>query len=206
MRTLRTVAVSAAVLALAAGAVTGCAAAGESTPAGAAACTKGGGVVVKMQPTYDTNSQEANWVKLGDPVSVCKFETLGDKTRMYVDLTTISSKNPTLAALAYLAKPTQPKTDNPSTNPSFTMCTAVGGAVAYGTGQNSGGLSEVTDNKEDHQWIVTPCVFADGSFMDSWGLAYFSAGTTRGVDLRKVFAFDQKTLPKVPFDTSVSAG
>jgi putative hemolysin len=161
---------------------------------GTAACEKHGGTVEARQPTYGTNNDRSSWVELGDPVEVCRFQTLhdADHSRMYVDLVTISSPHPTLAALAYLAEPPVPK--NAVGNPATALCISIGGAISYGGGANGGGL---VDTKDPDDPVISTCVFADGSFIEEWGLAYHSDGTIRGIDLTKVFAFDQSDVPHI---------
>jgi putative hemolysin len=163
---------------------------------GSAACADHGGTVQSRQPTFGTNNDPSSWVPLGDPVDVCRFQTLGDSddSRIYVDLVSISSTRPTLAALAYLAR--TPLPEDATGNPANALCTSLGGAVDYGSGADGGGLV----NQEDPDDVVfAPCVFADGSFIEEWGIAYYSNGTVRGIDLSKVFAFDQSDLPSIAF-------
>lgn len=164
--------------------------------AGSAACAEHGGTVQSRQPTFGTNNDPSSWVPLGDAVDVCRFQTLGDSddSRIYVDLVTISSTRPTLAALAYLAR--TPLPEDATGNPANALCTSLGGAVDYGQGADGGGLV----NEDDPDDVVfAPCVFADGSFIEEWGIAYYSNGTVRGIDLAKVFAFDQSKLPAITF-------
>lgn len=173
--------------------------AAPTTPApssGQLACTEAGGKVGQRQPTYNTNGAQSAWAPLGEPVTVCGFQTLsGDTSRIYTDLVTISSSKPTLAALAYLAKKPVPQSKD-AANPSNALCTALGGAVNYGTGAAGGGLVDLSDAEFT---VVNVCTFADGSFIDAWGIAYYSGGIVRGKDLTTVFKFDQKNLPAVQF-------
>jgi hypothetical protein len=41
------------------------------------------------------------------------------------------------------------------------------------------------------------CTFADGSFIDEWGITRYAARAVRGKDLATVFRFDQTKLPAV---------
>lgn len=166
----------------------------SSTSEGAAHCTGVGGEVVAMQPTFNTNNARSTWVALGEPVDVCMFRSAEDSTMIYTDLATLSSKKPTLAALAYLSKTPMPKSEGGS-NPAFGLCTELGGAVGYGTGMAGGGLVPVRDATDDD--VYSPCTFADGSMIDDWGIAYYSSGTIRGTDLTKLFQFDMGSLPPV---------
>ena len=168
----------------------------DDGPAAAKAhCEDTGGTVQTRQPTFNTNaSDKSQWEPLGDPVELCGYSTLDDGTEIFVDLVTISSERPTLAALAYLAKPQVP--DVPG-NPATALCEQIGGAVGWGAGAQSGGLVLDDDDFE----IIAPCTFADGSFIEEWGIAYYSDDTVRGKDLTEVFQFDQDDLPEVDFDT-----
>lgn len=161
---------------------------------GAARCASAGGTVTAMQPTYNTNNARDTWVEIGDPIDVCMFRNAEDSTMIYTDLATITSKKPTLAALAYLSKTPLPESKGGS-NPAFGLCRQLGGAIAYGGGLAGGGLVPVKDAADDD--VYNPCTFADGSMIDDWGIAYYSNGTVRGTDLTKLFQFDMSKLPPV---------
>lgn len=163
--------------------------------AAAAHCRQTGGTVQLRQPTFGTNNDESTWVELGDPIEVCRWQ-MGEgqsSTRMYADLVTTYSSKPTLAALAYLAKKPLPSSSE-GANPASLDCTALEGAGEYGTSLNGGGLVAKGDPTDV---VVNVCMFADGSFLDAWGIAYYSAGTVRGKDLTTVFRFDRANLPPV---------
>ncbi|MEO6827087.1 MAG: hypothetical protein ABI255_12490 [Microbacteriaceae bacterium] len=154
-------------------------------------CTDKGGTVQSRQPSYGTNGDPASWVKLGAPVNLCRFQAKDDtKSRIFVDLVSLYSQQPTLAALAYLSK-TPLEQSKGGANPAAVLCAKLGGASDYGTGSN-GGLVDTTDHEDT---TIAPCVFADQSFIDEWGIAYFSSSTIRGKDLSTVFRFDQTALP-----------
>ena len=168
-----------------------------SPVAGAAAahCRDTGGTVQLRQPTFNTNNDESTWIELGEPVEVCRYQ-MGEgqaSTRIYADLATIYADKPTLAALAYLAKKPLPSQTN-GANPASVGCTALQGASQFGTSLNGGGL--VAEGDPDDV-VVTPCTFADGSFVEEWGIAYYSAGDIRGKDLKTVFRFNTDELPPV---------
>ncbi|GAA1058875.1 hypothetical protein GCM10009573_03010 [Agromyces bracchium] len=160
----------------------------------AAYCEEQGGEVQQRQPAWGTNLDEADWVPLGDPVAVCRFQTLDDDadSRIYVDLVTLTSDEPTLAALAYLSRTEIP--DDPPGNPASALCASLGGTTSFGATADGGGLTAPEDPDDP---VVAPCTFADGSFIDEWGIAYYAEGTVRGIDLAGVFSFDRSTLPEV---------
>lgn len=159
-------------------------------------CASSGGQVQQRQPTYNTNGDQSTWVALGEPVEVCLFTSSdASQSRIIVDLVSLYSTNPTLAALAYLAK-VQPSTKgNPSANPASLLCSQLGGASGYGTSVSGGGL--VQDDGSGDPSVMSPCTFADGSMIDDWGIAYYSAGTVRGADLAPLFRFSRTNLPPV---------
>lgn len=156
-------------------------------------CESNGGEVQYRQPTYGTNNDETAWVELGQAVLTCKLATTGDGTAIFVDLSTLYSENPTLAALAYLQS-SAPEDLKPNGNPAAAICTEVGGTSAFGPGANGGGLVDTDD--EDFP-VFAPCMFADGSFIDEWGIAYHQDGTIRGADLEPLFHFDIAEAPHV---------
>lgn len=160
----------------------------------AAYCEQKGGEVQQRQPAWGTNLDEQDWVPLGDPVAVCRFQTLDDEaeSRIYVDLVTLTAEEPTLAALAYLSRTEIP--DDPPGNPASALCSSLGGTSSFGSTADGGGLV-APDDPDDP--VVAPCTFADGSFIDEWGIAYYAEGTVRGIDLAGVFRFDRSTLPEV---------
>src|SRR5664279_5235305 len=68
-------------------------------------CRQRGGEVQTRSAFWGTNGDPAGWLALAGSTSMCRFQADdAAKSRIYVDLTTLSSQQPTLAALAYLAK------------------------------------------------------------------------------------------------------
>lgn len=161
--------------------------------AAAAYCLEKGGEIQHRQPTFGTNNARSTWVDLGETVETCRFRTGEGETAtaIYVDPNTLYSEHPTLAALAYLAK--VPLPSDTTANPASRLCVELGGAVAYGPTAAGGGLVLADDPFE----VVAVCTFADGSFIDEWGIGYYSAGTVRGADLAPMFRFDTAALPPV---------
>ena len=130
-------------------AATGCTATGGNAtaepsqagflPATRAYCVEKGGTVQERQPMYGTNNARESWVPLGEPVEVCQFRTTDPSaSQINLDLVTLYSTHPTLAALAYLAK--APVPSDGSVNPAYLLCVSLGGGSAYGTGAAGGGL------------------------------------------------------------------
>ena len=164
--------------------------------AGAAVCTKAGGTTQVRVARFGTNDAESSWVKLAGSVELCRFKADDEaKSRIYVDFSTLSSTQPTLAALAYLAHVPAPPVEG-GANPATLYCTKLGGSSTFGTVGASGGGWVDTDDPDDK--VVNLCVFPDLSFIDEWGLAYHSADVVRGKDLTTVMAYQPSgNLPPV---------
>lgn len=146
-------------------------------------CTEQDGVVVHRTAAWNTNADPSTWLPLAGAIDLCEFESgNGDATtRISVDLVTLSSEQPTLAAIAYLSKvpPTLPT--NPGANPAGYDCSAgLGGTSAFGNTAAGGGW---VDFDEPVFKVMNLCVFADMSAIDEFGILYYSQGTVRGADL-----------------------
>jgi len=79
-------------------------------------------------------------------------------------------------------------------DPATALGTALGGASTFGPGADGGGL---VDTNDPDDVVFAPCTFADGSFIEEWGIAYYAEGTIRGTDLTKLFRFDESRVPAV---------
>ena len=159
-------------------------------------CESKGGEVQERTADWGTNGDQASWMTLAGTTSMCRFQADdGAKSRIYVDLTTLSSTEPTLAALAYLSKVPMPASTG-GANPATGYCSKeLGGSSTFGAVGASGGGWVATTDPDDI--VVGLCVFPDLSFIDEWGLAYHSDGTIRGVDLQTVMAYQPSSLPPV---------
>jgi hypothetical protein len=152
-------------------------------------CTDKGGMLVDRTAFWNTNADRSAWLQLAGRQTFCEFESgKGDQTtRISVDLTTLSSEQPTLAAVAYLAKvgPTVPPT--PGQNPGAYNCnTGLGGAGTFGNTATGGGW---VDESQPIFRVMNECFFADGSAIDEFGLFYAASGTVRGADLAPLFRY-----------------
>ena len=186
-------------LAAGVGAAGAASSAGSVTARNAAAsavtyCRAQGGTVQYRTPAYGTNNMESA-IALAGKLGFCRFTSPANKSMIYVDLTTLSSKKPTLAALAYLEKPAAASNNAPSANPASLYCTQVGGSDSFG-GINAAGGGWVSKTDKSNPTLQA-CVFPDMSSIDSWGLAYHSTGAVRGKDLTKVLRYHPTTLPGV---------
>ena len=164
-------------------------------------CQQSGGQVQGRHPYWNTNGDQSQWLALAGSATVCRFQADDEaKSRIYVDLTTLSSADPTLAGLAYLSKVPMPSSTGGG-NPATSYCsTELNGSSSFGGGGASGGGWVNQTDPDDV--VVSLCVFPDGSFIDEWGLAYHSAGEIRGKDLTTVMRYQPSgPLPPV-FPTS----
>lgn len=145
----------------------------------AAYCVQHGGVVQTRIPEYNTNGGTP--LVLSGHAYFCQFTSQKDGSQINVLLSTLYSRKPSLAALAYYAK--VPLGSNCTGNPASCYCTLLGGSDLFG-GVNLAGGGWVL--KSDPTDVLEACIFPDLSSIDSWGLAYHSAGIIRGRNLGKL--------------------
>src|SRR4029077_6124394 len=96
---------------------------------------------------------------------------------------TLYTQRPTLAALAYYAKPPIGSCQG---NPASCYCSLLGGTDLFG-GINAAGGGWVLKGAIDE--TLEACIFPDLSSIDSWGLTYHSANIIRGKNLAKVLRY-----------------
>jgi len=150
-------------------------------PAAAARCAQQDGQVRTRSAFWGTNGNQAGWLPLAGSTAMCRFQADDEaKSRIYVDLTTLYSAEPTLAGLAYLSRVPMP-TPKGGGNPATAYCTNLGGSSTFGSVSAVGGGWVAKGDPDDV--VVALCVFPDLSFIDEWGLAYHSTGDIRGKDL-----------------------
>ena len=146
-------------------------------------CKDQGGELVPRAATWNTNADPSAWVQLAGRMTFCEFESGegDDASRISVDLVTLYSETPTLAAIAYLSKvpPTLPP--EPSANPADYNCSmGLGGTSTMGNGAAGGGWVDAT---QPVFVVMNECVFEDMSAIDAFGILYYADGTVRGADL-----------------------
>lgn len=163
--------------------------------AASAYCVEKGGQVVTRTPVLGANLDPSQQIALGNATDFCDFHASGgDTSRISLSLETLYSEEPTLAALAYLTKPPLPK-DTGGANPSAIYCVQLGGAYDFGTTMAGGGWAAVDPAADQN--IANYCVFADGSMIDAWGIAYHANDIVRGVDLTPILRYQASDYPKV---------
>jgi hypothetical protein len=176
--------------------------ASEAASAGSAArdyCTAQGGTLVDRVATSNTNGDPSAQLQLGGRMTFCEFEEgSGDSTtRISVDLTTLSSTSPTLAAIAYLSKLPPVLPPQPSANPADWNCShGLGGTTSWGNANVSGGW---VDASQPVFTVMDECVFPDFSAIDAFGILYYATGAVRGADLATKMRYhpDERGLPAI---------
>jgi len=149
-------------------------------------CVKKGGEVNDRDPYYNTNGDEQDWLRLSGWRQFCKFKSKKDGSRIYLELSTLYTEKPTLAALAYYAE--VPITGSCNGNPASCYCSQLGGSDLFG-GINAAGGGWVKKSDPD-DIVLEACIFPDMSTIDSWGLTYHSVGIIRGKNLDKVLRYE----------------
>jgi hypothetical protein len=147
-------------------------------------CTQTGGRVIDRAPMYGTNGPSSSWLRLTGTRQFCQYTSSKDGSRIHVLLETLYATTPTLAALAYYAK--VPLGTGCVGNPGSCYCSQLGGSDLFG-GINAAGGGWYGRNSQDS--VLEACIFPDMSSIDSWGLAYYSNGDIRGIDLSTVLRY-----------------
>ncbi|HEX4014372.1 MAG TPA: hypothetical protein VHX17_10865, partial [Candidatus Cybelea sp.] len=130
--------------------------------AGSAYCTRTHGLVEHRQAVYGSNGTQLLF--LAGKATFCQYTSKKDGSRIHILVSTLVTKKPTLAALAYILAPYPTGTCNG--NPASCYCTQLGGSDQFGGTTGSGGgwyLQGVTDE------TLEACIFPDMSSIDSWG-------------------------------------
>jgi putative hemolysin len=148
-------------------------------------CVRHGGEVDVREPYFNTNDNEQNWLRLSGSREFCKFTSKKDGSRIHVELSTLYTDQPTLAALAYYAQ--VPYNGQCNGNPGSCYCSQLGGTDLFGgINLNGGGWVQKSDPVDT---VLEACIFPDMSTIDSWGLTYRQAGIIRGRNLDKALRY-----------------
>jgi putative hemolysin len=143
-------------------------------------CRSAGGRLELRVPVYGTNGSQT--LLLNGAHVFCRF-TASDGSHIHIFADTLYSTLPTLAALAYYS---QVPLGSCNGNPASCYCTLLGGSDQFGGTSGAGG-AWVSKGEVDQD--LETCIFPDLSSIDSWGLAYHSAGIIRGIDLSTVLRY-----------------
>jgi hypothetical protein len=153
-------------------------------PANAASgayCRQTGGQVEVRRAVYGSNGSKL--LVLGGITSFCQYTSKKDGSRIHILLSTLYTTKPTLAALAYILKPSIGSCQG---NPASCYCSLLGGSDQFGgTNGAGGGWYE----KKGIDQTLEACMFPDMSSIDSWGLTYHANGIIRGINLEKVMRY-----------------
>lgn len=147
-----------------------------------ARCTDKGGIVQEREPYYGTNGGSP--LQLAGKQYFCQFTSAKDGSQISLLLSTMWTRMPTLAALAYYAE--QAYNGNCTGSPGSCYCSQLGGTDLFGGVNGAGGGWVLTTNPND---VLDTCIFPDMSSIDSYGLFYHSAGIIRGKNLARVLRF-----------------
>jgi len=145
-------------------------------------CVRVGGVVQTRIPEYGTNG--GNPLILDGKKQFCQFTSKKDGSQISLLLSTLTDTGPSLAALAYYAQ--EELGSGCTGNPASCYCSQLGGSDLFG-GVSAAGGGWVLDTDPDD--VLEACIFPDMSSIDSWGLAYHSAGIVRGRNLAHVLRY-----------------
>ena len=148
----------------------------------AAYCTAKGGVVQERQPFYGTNGGTP--LQLAGKQYFCQFTSKKDGSQINLLLSTLWTKMPTLAALAYYAEGQY--NENCNGSPGSCYCSQLGGTDLFGGINAAGGGWVLVGNSDD---VLDTCMFPDMSSIDSYGLYYHSAKIIRGKNLAGVLRY-----------------
>jgi hypothetical protein len=151
-------------------------------------CTNHGGIVQTRIPEYNTNGGTP--LVLSGKAQFCQFTSQKDGSQINVLLSTLTTRLPSLAALAYYA---EVQLGSCNGNPASCYCTLLGGSDSFGGINAAGGGWVLSTDPTD---VLEACIFPDMSSIDSWGLAYHSAGIIRGKNLAKVLRYPNPNGPK----------
>jgi putative hemolysin len=145
-------------------------------------CAAKGGIVQEREPYYDTNGNSP--LQLAGKQYFCEFTSKKDGSQISLLLSTMWTKLPSLAALAYYAEVQY--NENCNGSPGSCYCSQLGGTDLFGGVNGAGGGWVLTTNSTD---VLDTCIFPDMSSIDSYGLFYHSANIIRGKNLANVLRY-----------------
>ena len=170
--------------------------AGLSTAQQEQYCVGKGGEPQTREAYWGTNGDENSWVPLAGSTTMCRFQADDEaKSRIYVDLTTLSSPSRPWQPLPTCRRcRCRPPPVVPTRRPATAARNWAGPPPSAASAPRVAGGSP----SDPDDVVVALCVFPDLSFIDEWGLAYHSDGTVRGTDLATVMAYQPSgPLPPV---------
>ena len=146
-------------------------------------CQKTGGIVQKRTPEFGTNGGTP--LVLAGPRDFCQYTADDGNSQISVLLSSLVAAKPSLAALAYYAKPKE-NLKKCEGGPGSCYCSDVGGTDNFGGINPAGGGWVLESDAND---VLDVCVFPDLSAIDAYGIFYHSHGIIRGQNLKHRFKF-----------------
>lgn len=146
-------------------------------------CQTTGGTVQSRTPEYGTNGGSPT--VLAGPRYFCQYTSADGSSQISVLLSTLVASKPSLAALAYYAKPKE-HLKKCEGGPGSCYCSDVGGTDSFGGINAAGGGWVLSSNVND---VLDVCVFPDLSAIDAYGIFYHSHHIIRGQNLEHKFRF-----------------
>jgi putative hemolysin len=167
-------------------------------------CVEKGGRVITRHATYGIYNDPTEWLRLNGERQFCEFLEAPDggedgvRSRISLDLATLWSTAPTLAALAYY-EPPPPPAPEPGVKLAFVYCAQLGGTAYFGGQDNPAGGSWATaeGNSAENEQLIDHCLFPDQSAIAQTGLYDNANGTIDGLDLRTVLRYRPAQLPQI---------
>jgi putative hemolysin len=151
-------------------------------------CTDNGGMLVRRVATWNVNADPEARLELAGRATFCEFESDEEvSSRISVDLVTLYSEQPTIAAVAYLSPLTVTLPETPSANPAEYSCRLdLFASAAFGNTATVGGW---VNADEPTFSVMNMCVFPDMSAIDEFGLWYHANDEIRGIDLEPILRY-----------------
>jgi hypothetical protein len=156
---------------------------GQARADAGAYCEAKGGVVQTRIPEYGTNGGTP--LVLSGQAQFCQWTAKKGGSQISVLLSTLNTRAPSLAALAYYAE-VPFNGANCEGSPGSCYCSQIGGTDLFGGINAAGGGWVLSTDSTD---VLDACIFPDLSSIDTYGLFYHSAGIVRGKDLSKVLRY-----------------
>lgn len=161
----------------------------DANPVHAQYCRSTGGAVEHRIPESNTNGGTP--LVLAGSADFCVYTSRGKyPSSIHLLLSTLNATQPTLAALAYYARPAeQASCKTGGGSPGSCYCSQLGGTDLFGGINLTGGAW--VGKKTDVDPQLDACIFPDLSSIDSFGLFYLTANPPvyRGINLARVLKF-----------------
>jgi hypothetical protein len=164
-------------------------------------CTDQGGMLVPRVATWNTNADPPQRLELAGRMTFCEFESEEETpSRISIDLVTLYSEEPTIAAVAYLSEVVTTQPEQVGQNPAEFSCRVdYAASASFGNTATVGGWVNADEPVFE---IMSMCVFPDLSAIDAFGLWYHANGAVRGRDLTEVMRYEPSGRLPAMFEAS----